>query len=42
MRLLLLLEHRLILGDPNGPRLPDYAIEIRGSDPLEEGQPGNQ
>jgi hypothetical protein len=42
MRLLFLLEHRLIPGDANGPRLADYAIEIRRSDPLEDRQPGNQ
>ncbi|CDX20718.1 hypothetical protein MPLB_1880045 [Mesorhizobium sp. ORS 3324] len=42
MGLLLLLEHRLIPGDPHGPCLSDYAIEIGGSDPLKDGQPGNQ
>ncbi|WP_348639576.1 hypothetical protein [Mesorhizobium sp. M1E.F.Ca.ET.045.02.1.1] len=42
MSLLLLLEHRLILGNPNGPCLPDYAVEVRGCDPLENGQTGNQ
>jgi len=42
MGFLFLLKHWLIFGDPNGPRLPDYAVEVCGSDALEDSQAGNQ
>jgi len=42
MCLLLLLEHPLVLGNPQRPGLADNTVEIRGGYALKDGQPGNQ
>lgn len=42
MRILLLLENRLVPGNSHRPRLTDYPVEIRGSRTLEDTQPRNQ
>ena len=42
MCFLLLLEHRLVLGDPERPGLADDAVEIRGGDALKDRKPCNQ
>ena len=42
MRLLLLLEHRLVLGNPQRPSLADDPVEIHGSHARKDRKPGNQ